>query len=793
MKVNISKWKGISHQEMTCTTINVQGMASNEQSDLTGTPDINVSGSYYHSSDEKLHDIPLENSTSAVVLPINDDAEQNYEDDEDDNLYDNKELFANLPSTAGSSRSLQTGNSIKKTIRRRLSKRSLTKTVNAANLGNDDASSEVGIGDVQRQQDKEDGEMDVIKSLGAPMGQRKSIRKLNLERQKSGLLRRQLGCWKLFKLRTAMSWKLFKDKTGEWLLSLQLWKNPLKEVEGNFGNGVLSYFLFLKSLFWLNIAIFLIELFIVVPQALINYEILRDKFPAKFNFTPAAQLPDYISNRSTSDLVLDFFTGQGFINTTIMFYSNYYGKIVIGKDNLTYDMPLAYIVVGGAYMIVSFFIMVHSFSKRFTESILENGDSFQSYCNKVFASWDYCITNDKAAELKKNVIYQDFIADLEEEKRLQMIKGRTKCDKFKIYMVRLACNFLVVGLLGGSVFAIFTTVKISTKEVAFGEEKNNAIAFLRRWGSSLTITALNLFLPTLFEVLTVFEEYSPHITIVMSLWRAVMLKLASVIVLITTLYEKYGGHKCNQCWENHIAAQMFNLIIVDFIVICGVTIFMETSRKYAATYMKCTIFGVALGDKIGLPEFQIPNNILDLVYGQSLIWIGTFFAPLMPVLGIVKLFIIFYVKKISLIFNCKSSSKSFQGARSNYFITLLLLLTFLMCTVAIGYGVAQVKTSKCGPYSNSDCEEEKFMISIIEKTVEEWPKWIASIITFLKTAVFLFPLFIVIFLLLYYYHAMTTAHEKMIELLQSQLKIEGRDKRFLMNRLLAVNKKMKNV
>jgi len=265
--------------------------------------------------------------------------------------------------------------------------------------------------------------------------------------------------------------------------------------------------------------------------------------------------------------------------------------------------------------------------------------------------------------------------------------------------------------------------------------------------------------------------------------------LASLIVLIVSLYVKASitsETNCSQCWENKIAAQMFNLIIVDFLVIITVTILVETSRKYASIYVKCGSFN--LGEKIGRAEFQIPKNILDLVYGQSLIWLGTFFAPLLPVLGILKLFFIFYVKKISLMYNCKSSSKSFQGARSNYFITLLLLLTFLLCTVAIGYGVAQMKVSTCGPYANDPLTcPNKHMIDIIDTTVSVWPEGIREIIDFLKTAVFIIPVLIITFLLLYYYHAMTTAHEKMIELLQAQLKIEGQDKRFLMNRLVEIN------
>lgn len=49
---------------------------------------------------------------------------------------------------------------------------------------------------------------------------------------------------------------------------------------------------------------------------------------------------------------------------------------------------------------------------------------------------------------------------------------------------------------------------------------------------------------------------------------------------------------------------------------------------------------------LGQQEFAIPDNVLGIVYGQTICWIGAFFSPLLPAIATLKFIIIFYVKEV---------------------------------------------------------------------------------------------------------------------------------------------------
>ena len=77
---------------------------------------------------------------------------------------------------------------------------------------------------------------------------------------------KRVSKWKMFQMRMAMGWKHFRAGVKEFLYLFEPWRSHLKDIEGQFGSGVVSYFLFLRWLMFLNLFVFLVEFgFVSLP------------------------------------------------------------------------------------------------------------------------------------------------------------------------------------------------------------------------------------------------------------------------------------------------------------------------------------------------------------------------------------------------------------------------------------------------------------------------------------------------------------------------------------------------
>lgn len=303
----------------------------------------------------------------------------------------------------------------------------------------------------------------------------------------------------------------------------------------------------------------------------------------------------------------------------------------------------------------------------------------------------------------------------------------------------------------------------------------------------LFIVSMNLFVPLLFNYLVKYEQYTPLFVIKVTLLRTVVLRLASLAVLLSRFYfiispkDEIPEDKCYneakatpQCWETFIGQQFYKLLIVDFVTQIFVTFFVNFPRSMFAKHSERK-FAKLIGEQ----EFELPRHVLDVVYSQTICWLGCFYSPVLPGIAVILNFVMFYVKKFACLVNSRPSAILYRASRSNSLFMFILLLSFVAAIVPIVYSIVEIVPSRsCGPFRGLSSVWEQAVVTFLT-----WPKVIQNFMFFLGTAGFAIPCFVVLLLFLYYYVTVAGANKHMVEVLKNQLILEGHDKQFLLNRL----------
>lgn len=603
-----------------------------------------------------------------------------------------------------------------------------------------------------------------------------------------------------FKWQRRKVWTQMKSRLKETCRKVELWKKDLKKIEGNFGTGVVAYFLFLKWLLFLNIFIFtLIFLFVVLPSILFASE-----FTVGCDDVEAEECCSLIyQNQSTQDslLILDLIQGSGRIERTRLFYGFYVNQTFnyqIDGFDLYYNLPLAYISAAIAYFIISLVAIVKSAAKGFKERLVEGEGQFYQYCNLVFGGWDFCIHNEKSASIKHKAIYNEIKGLLESERLEEERQNRTRQEKIKLILVRILINLIVLVVLcacGVGIYFVFDFSTTKLKEI----EGNSTITYISvgdfdniqqlilEFLPSLVIVGLNVILPFIFKYLVTFEHYNPVFVIRLTLVRTVFLRLSSLMVLYASLFAKVSckpegtdvcaSSECSTpiCWETYVGQQIYKLVLTDFATSILITFFINFPRALIAKHINNKFARI-----IGEQTFDLPKHVLDVIYLQTLCWIGSFFTPLLPLIYIILGVFVFYIKKFACLVNSKPSSTIYRASRSNSMFMIVLLVSYTVCAILpIAYVVAELSPSRaCGPFRGL----ESMWSTVIDAFVLT-PSWLQNFIFFLSTAGFAIPVLIILLLLLYYYSAVNSANRHMVTVLKNQLVLEGHDKQFLLDRL----------
>ncbi|XP_021266936.1 transmembrane channel-like protein 7 isoform X1 [Numida meleagris] len=601
--------------------------------------------------------------------------------------------------------------------------------------------------------------------------------------------------WNQWKRTSSKSWKKALKDIKELSSYLELWRHHIHSIEGKFGTGIQSYFSFLRFLVLLNFLMFILMFsFVVLPAVISDYGIFNSSSAKIYpkNTEPHCTVYTPSGNKGLVyfyTYLKDLLTGTGFLEVTVLFYG-YYTVDAAWFSVLRYNLPLAYLLTTFAYLALSLLWIIKRSVEGFKQNLVHNEDQFQSYCNKVFAGWDFCITDLNAARLKHRSLQYELQTDLEEERIKQKIAERTMKEKLRIYSLRIFVNIIVIAVLSGCFFSIYRATVFSQENSSSVNSVGFQANLLVQYLPSIVITVVNFVAPLIFSILIRFEDYSPAFEIKLTLIRCVFVRLANIGVLLFSLWSQIHcatdqckacgyNYELYPCWESAVGQEMYKLLMFDFVIILAKTLFVDFPRKLLVTH--CSWKPVQW---CGLQEFGISDNVLEIVYGQTICWIGTFFSPLLPAIATIKYFVIFYIKKISLIHTCKPASRPIRASSSNFFFLVVLLIGLVLAFIPLGVSIAHISSSKaCGPFRNFNTSW-----AVVPDTVLQFPTGLQKVLNGIASEAFAVPFFMVVCLIMFYFIALAGAHKKVVEQLREQLVMESRDKFFLIQKIADAQK-----
>lgn len=631
-------------------------------------------------------------------------------------------------------------------------------------------------------------------------------------------------------------WDRFKAESKSKVRFWGLWSVTINVIEGRFGSGIASYFRFLRWLFYLDLVLTVIVLSVTtLPYAILdnylnfdNYiQVVQKDWKINNSFVAEAQncslwyqnyLQMEMSKKGLADHVKDVLQGTGIMEYTILFYGSYHNvTLKIGDSKIyNYNMSLAYLLALGLFFVISFVLIIRTIAVGIKENLVNQQSTGVPYSQKVFGSWDYCISVEKMVNRKKNCLLQELRADLNSQREIWMQTGRTLQLKIRLYSLRLLINIVVICLLGGC-FTLIYYSSINLLNLQKEKFENKFVELIIQFLPSLVISLLNVFMPVVFNFLVRFEVYSSSYEIKLTLIRITLLRLASLAILLFSLYGKldlnssdalcgFGENNQIQCWETYVGQQFYKLILLDFALLVVVNMIFHTARRilYNKFHTENTtdpddsqerpnscikVFRCVI-NKVGPQEFDLPQNVIDIVYHQSLCWIGVFFCPLISLIISINFFFLFFIKKFTVYSNCVQSVRPFRASKSNSLFMLAVLISFILCVLPIALAIGFFHPSRgCGPfriYSN----KEFYIFNTLSNLILSWPSIITKIFFWIVTPPVLVPLIVIICFLIYYYVIVARGYQRMEDLLREQLSLDGKDKRFLLGE---VNKIMRIV
>ncbi|KAM8960566.1 transmembrane channel-like protein 2-A [Pelodytes ibericus] len=574
-----------------------------------------------------------------------------------------------------------------------------------------------------------------------------------------------------YKIMLAKKWLKFKRDFENFKTALVPWEMKIKEIESHFGSSVASYFIFLRWIYGVNIVLLgLIVGLIVIPELLMglpNGSIPRKTIPRDEEATSM----DY-------NVLSEF---GGILKYSVLFYGYYNNQRTVGV--LQYRLPLAYFLVGVGVFGYSLIVVIRTMAKNINENTADGDDDNFIFSWKMFTSWDYLIGNPETADNKYasiTTIFRESIVDEQENTKEENIHLRR-------FLIVLA-NVMITICLGGSGYLIYFVVKRSQQF-----KKLDNMTWYQNNEIEIVMSLLSMFCPPLFETIAGMENYHPRKALKWQLGRIFALFLGNLYTFLLALIDDVNSKLADEeviqnktqwvlfnyyntssingstpepmnpadvprgpCWETTVGIEFVKLTISDTQITYITILLGDFGRAVIVRFLNyCWCWDLESGFP-SYAEFDISGNVLGLIFNQGMIWMGSFYAPGLIVVNILRLLSSMYLQCWAVMSSNVPHERVFKASKSNNFYMALLLLVLFMSFLPVVYTIMTLPPSfDCGPFSG-----KTRMYDIIQETVEkDFPPFISNLFVYVANPGVIIAAVLLMMLAIYYLNAISKAYK----------------------------------
>ncbi|XP_023938987.1 transmembrane channel-like protein 6 [Bicyclus anynana] len=550
--------------------------------------------------------------------------------------------------------------------------------------------------------------------------------------------RRPISFLKRLKYRISFAWKRTRDKFRDFIFSIELWYEAIRNIEGHLGSAVGSYFHLLRWLFGLNLLLTTFLLcFVVVPQA----------------------LHDQAGNGTTELGALDFISGRGGLEHTLLFYGHYHDAEIASPGPLRYYMPFAYFYTMFCLYLMFFAVLcyrtAYSYRRNFIEPSGGTGALSQLLAAKLFCGWDFGIASPAGAALAAHALYLEFKELLNEQNRKKMITSAW----VRVWqrLANVLVTVLALAIIAGILYGLWLLLAVE-------ELTENREIYI-----SLAITAVVSLCPVLLHFIVKLEYYEARTAFYVTLARTWLLDIGILVILLI-----YWSRSDDECWETRVGQEGYRLVILDVLVSL---LLIPTVELVRGMLFKWKVLEAA-------PEFDITYNSLTLIYNQSVLWLGMLFSPLLVVAVTAKFLLLFYVKRESALRMCHTGKKVWRAAQTQTVLYMLVTLSLFTMLFAIGSVFLRSSSVSCGPF-----RQYEHVFAIVSEGLLQLSRHhtLRAVLHFIVRPGPIAFVLLGLCVCVYIMRARAAAQRSMAAILRQMLRLQAKDKDFLLNAIEKVS------